>query len=355
MKPLNEMNPKNKPNDRTFSSPICIYCRKTGAEHFTNVEHVIPQSFGTFGAETPTLDCVCDECNAYFGKELDQVFARETVEGVTRYNKGIYSRESRPQTRLRITLPETPEMGDAAGVITWVDGQTGLLMLPPLQVHFLDKNTGQYVVLTEPELVSLNWKERGYSDNKIKIVASAPEAYDRALQMLEQIGIQYKPHSEIPNPLPGTSIDGKVEVKVTRTIDHVTKRAISKILFNYAAKYLGAVETLKPEWDKARKYIRHDAEPLKARVSAKPFWGQESQEWRLQDDSYNMRIDNTDNGVVGALQMYNLNTYEILLIDGGTIDQEVAMRFTPGDRPLVARKMTGEQFNKYLTNEDDVE
>ena len=31
-----------------------------------DLEHVIPQGFGRFGSNTPTLDCVCDDCNAYF-------------------------------------------------------------------------------------------------------------------------------------------------------------------------------------------------------------------------------------------------------------------------------------------------
>jgi hypothetical protein len=83
---------------REDTPTICIYCPETRSEQFTAVEHVIQQSFGTFADQTPTLRCVCDGCNAYFKKELDQVFARETIEGITRYQKGIFSRESRQQT-----------------------------------------------------------------------------------------------------------------------------------------------------------------------------------------------------------------------------------------------------------------
>jgi hypothetical protein len=73
----------------------CIYCKKEKDE-FKGVEHVIPQSFGLFGTQTPTLKCVCDECNAFFAKELDLRLARETLEGITRYKQGIFSRETRP-------------------------------------------------------------------------------------------------------------------------------------------------------------------------------------------------------------------------------------------------------------------
>ena len=51
---------------------------------YSSVEHVLPQSFGVFGAKTPTLkDCVCDNCNQYFERDLDQVIARESLEGIT--------------------------------------------------------------------------------------------------------------------------------------------------------------------------------------------------------------------------------------------------------------------------------
>ncbi len=51
---------------RVSNDKICIYCRQTDPDRFRGVEHVIPQGFGRFGSETPTLDCVCDDCNCLF-------------------------------------------------------------------------------------------------------------------------------------------------------------------------------------------------------------------------------------------------------------------------------------------------
>jgi hypothetical protein len=65
---------------------ICIYCPQTHPSRFRGVEHVIPKGFGRFGTATPTLDYVCDDCNAYFGDKLDQLLTRETYEGISRYN-----------------------------------------------------------------------------------------------------------------------------------------------------------------------------------------------------------------------------------------------------------------------------
>jgi HNH endonuclease len=69
----------------------CIYCSRNDPSRFSGREHVIQQAFGTFGANTPTLNCVCDNCNAHFARELDQFLARETWEGVTRYKNAKFS------------------------------------------------------------------------------------------------------------------------------------------------------------------------------------------------------------------------------------------------------------------------
>ena len=54
------------------------------------------------GASTPTLDCVCDDCNGYFGRELDQLLTRDTYEGIFRYSRGQLSSQARPQKRVSL-------------------------------------------------------------------------------------------------------------------------------------------------------------------------------------------------------------------------------------------------------------
>jgi hypothetical protein len=44
--------------DRVSNDENCIYCPQTDPDRFRGVEHVIPQGFGRFGSETPTLDCL---------------------------------------------------------------------------------------------------------------------------------------------------------------------------------------------------------------------------------------------------------------------------------------------------------
>lgn len=120
-----------------------IYCNQDDPVKFRGVEHVIPQAFGTFGPDTPTLECVSDDCNSFFGRNLDQYLARETVEGVIRYRRGIFSSEVRPQKHLKIALEPGPETGSFAGMKVAIDGTKGELMRPLAQFQILNQRTGK--------------------------------------------------------------------------------------------------------------------------------------------------------------------------------------------------------------------
>lgn len=324
----------------------CIYCKCDDPQKFRSIEHALPQSFGTFGTETPTLKgVVCDDCNQFFKRDLDQVFARESLEGLTRYKKGILSSEARPQRLLRIAIPNTPSMGPAAGVLVWIDGTTGRMAAPLGQVHFFNDATGEFRAVLKDDLEEFDWRGGGYSDRNLKLFCRDADEHSEIVRLLRQIGIDFKAHSPIDDPSAAhADSDGTMLLEIEGTIDHTIKRALVKILMNFAAKYIGVDEVLKPEWDKARNYVRFGSDPLPARISNRPFWGEESLHWRLENDSYNVRIENVGNNVIGVVQLFNLNTYEFKLVETYNFpaEKEVAARFTPGHHPHFGeRRRTG--------------
>jgi len=321
----------------------CIYCKvEYDSQLFKSVEHVLPQSFGVFGSQTPTLKKrVCDNCNQYFKKHLDQVIARESLEGITRYKKGMFSRESRVQKRLVVKLPDAPEMGENAGVLVWIDGQTGKIREPLPQVLFQIGASGKYEVVRGHELASLDWRARGFSDKGLKVLAPSAEELQKLLDLLKAIGINFVEKSRLKNPFDHTQgPDKQIEVQIEGIIDHTIKRGFLKILMNFAAKYIGCGEVLKKEWDKCRNYVRWNGEPILARVSTRPFWGKELQNLRFDDDSYNMRVENVGPDVIGVIQFFNLYTYEFKLLENCNIPEtnEVAARFTRGEEPTFGFK-----------------
>lgn len=327
----------------------CIYCKTTDQNLFKGVEHLIPQSFGTFGTATPTLDCVCDECNNLFGRTIDQAFARDSFEGVTRYKQGIASSEKRTQKRLEFRLGDEEEMGMFSGArLAGVDSKTGHILPPYPQFQILNKQTDKYDVFGLDEIKDLNLPEDVYGiagTRKTKLFAPTEKEYETLVEELKKIGIDSSKNEKHRAPF----IEGKEEgdkitipVSVDGTIDSTIKRAIVKILLNFVAKYIGEDEVLKPEWDKARNYVRNDAEPLLGRLDNKPFWGEETDTLRLVGDSFNILIDNEGKNVVGKLQAYNFYTYIFILAENYNLpeDKGRAARFTRDKLPMFAEKRT---------------
>src|SRR6202008_1832570 len=132
-----------------------------------------------------------------------------------------------------------------------------------------------------------------------------------------------------------------VLLDVSLEIDKPHKRAIAKILMNFVAFHLGRDEALKPRWDFLRRYVRDGEAEIKARLSQRPFWtGQETGELRFPDDSINVRIENLDGHILGAIQFYNLHTYEMILVENDSLGsaEEVGRRYTPGELPIEGEK-----------------
>jgi hypothetical protein len=69
----------------------CIYCAYWKPVEAFNTEHVVHKAFGTFGAETPVLKCVCSHCNKTLGDEVDRKFTRDSVEALERVKAGLTS------------------------------------------------------------------------------------------------------------------------------------------------------------------------------------------------------------------------------------------------------------------------
>ena len=322
----------------------CIYCDETDPGKFRGVEHVVPQSFGTFGSSTPTLTCVCDSCNAYFGRELDQLLARDTLEGISRYARGQRSRESRPQRRLSIALAEGPESGAFAGMRVTVDGTTGQLARPRAQFHVFNFETQANEVYFLDQIAGLTLPEAVYGAPgsptrrwQSRVLAPTKEEHDEMVAALQAQGIPFEPGEPFQRPDSFAQGSGSVPVSIEGEVDTPHKRALAKILFNFVAWSLSHDEALSSKWDFVRNYVRRGEGAIKGRLTERPFWnGQETEAQRFVDDSIDIRIENRDGNIVGALQFYGRFTYEFVLAEGQVLppDGEVGYRFTPGSAPV---------------------
>jgi hypothetical protein len=84
----------------------CLYCPATSEKPFSKAEHVLPKSFGKFESREGnlTLHNVCSECNAYFGRHLEQHFGRDTLDAYFRLLSGVNQRRRQPRSE-GVALP----------------------------------------------------------------------------------------------------------------------------------------------------------------------------------------------------------------------------------------------------------
>lgn len=318
----------------------CIYCGEGDPAKFSGREHVIPQAFGTFGGKTPTLKCVCDPCNRALGHELDQMLARETLEGLARYGQGRRSKEMRPQRRLRFTLADETEAGGMLGAaFAGLDPTTNQLLPLATQLQIENRQTGKVDIFTRAELGRFTLPEDVYGpvgERKLNIFAPSKVEHDAFLDELNQAGLEMRmagPSQLGINPSVDETGEPTLGVHVEGTFDDVHRRALAKIFINFAAFYLGD-EVNGARWASLKRFIRYGEGKLGARISNAPFWsGQETQTTRFPD-AINVRLENHARGVVGVIQFYNRYTYELLLLEGERLDREIAARFEDGEEPM---------------------
>lgn len=66
--------------------PTCIYCLESKPKTaFLKAEHVIPESFGGFRDNLTLHEVVCDDCNQFFGNDVELYLARDTPDGLNRF------------------------------------------------------------------------------------------------------------------------------------------------------------------------------------------------------------------------------------------------------------------------------
>ena len=332
---------------RSMENDVCIYCDETDQAKFSGREHVIPQAFGKFGAKTPTLRCVCDGCNAIFGRQLDQMLARDTPEGVSRYHQGIYSSEMRLQQRLRVMFSDEEEAGEFVGAeLEGIDPTNGQLMPLATQLHIRNQQTGETEVLIRKHLDTFIFSERCYGapgERELFIYAATKEEHDSFIIELNRAGFNLQMDGpSFSGVKPSVVEDGTPTfgVRVEATFDDLHRRALAKILINFAAYYIGREIVDLPEWKSIKKFVRYGAGELGARLSNKPFWtGQETSSHRFSD-AINIRLENHPSGILGVIQFYNLPSYELLLVEGGLLSNEMAARFERGTEPMFGARLT---------------
>jgi hypothetical protein len=233
----------------------CIYCLKD-KDKPKRVEHVIPQSFGVFKNNFVLTDAVCDDCNQFFGDALEISLARDTIEGVQRYDLQIKKPDEfkslGKRSRLIIKVAEGFFQGSYA--YRYYSEQEKRILLKPLpQVGFFktDGSGYEYFLLKDiPSFKSLPAGSHNIGDSKGIIILGCDPAI--ADDILNKQGYSFSSGGEFDCPDKESSswlsdIEG--------TIDQTIMRAVAKIALNYLAYWTGPEFVLHDSFNAIREFI----------------------------------------------------------------------------------------------------
>lgn len=234
----------------------CIYCLNDKAGSEFDKEHVVNRAFGTYGAETPTLDCVCRECNNCLGTTIDHKLARGTYEGIERLRQGVkradaHQLEDAGRLLSEIVIAMPGRLQDV--LLTLVPTSEGALEVEQApQIGFRKKEDGIWINFRLEEFMAMEKPSLPECD-KFRVFAPTDGEREEVIERMRQHGLE---PSGDPEMIPGPS-EEVLGVEVRWHIEEYVRRSIAKIAFNYAAYTEGADFVLKPCFDEVRRFIRH--------------------------------------------------------------------------------------------------
>jgi hypothetical protein len=251
----------------TFGSamPTCIYClEEKGPPGFSKVEHVLPKSFGAFRENLTLHEMVCDECNAYFSKELELYLARDTPDGLNRFLIGGKDAQEFKSLGRRSSLVHRADDGPLKGALVAHRVSEGLLEMAPLpQVAFGKQDGGPYekwfTVDALPERETIHALVRdGYVYVHLCEITDA----EPILAELRARGAQV---SDLYESRPA-GWRSAVRVETSAQLGMTFGRAITKISLNYLAHEYGGGVAMMAAFNTARRFARYGGKREEERI-----------------------------------------------------------------------------------------
>jgi len=238
-----------------FPKRQCIYCKLS--EVAFSREHVIPEAFGSYGPKTMVLTReVCGHCNSRLGRELDEILARDSFEGLLRAELLPPRRKKKDRFKARrtiIRIPDEAKFAEYRGARMAVDWRTRRLR--PLDQVLVRDDSGRMHSFTRDEMSGADeglFQNR--PDGSIKIIGTSSTATRELSQIVLSKGARSASEPANLKP-PPASREPTVFLEVWGFIDEPVWRAIAKIAFNYLANIQGSAYVLDDKFDHIRSFI----------------------------------------------------------------------------------------------------
>lgn len=242
------------PTDSLF---LCIYCKTSKPGQLFDTEHVLPQAFGKFAGNFTLVNVVCQECNQYFGDTIDLELGKGTMEGVKRFEHGIKRPHEFSRFSKNISSMQIAE-GEWKGLLTFMrySKERGDIVLDCFpQIGFRLQGKDEYQFFKTDSFPSKEQlREMRFDSQHDRPLIAVGMSDCEAKVAFSRLGMDFESKGEAFLPPSGEPLECEM---ITR-IDNLVKRALSKIAFNYLARWEGSEFVLQSDFDIIREFIRYD-------------------------------------------------------------------------------------------------
>jgi hypothetical protein len=294
----------------------CIYCLENKHENaYTKTEHVIPQSFGVFKNNFTLNRVVCDDCNKYFGENLELDLARDTYEGLSRFEFKVKAVDEYKcygkRSRLVIRIAEGPLKGIFA-CREYSSFSNKIVLKPIPQVGFKRRDSGEYIYYLLNEVPDkTNLQENDFDLTGPHGIRAFGIDMETLETKLSEKGFSFNSGGEYYPPYKSETLLCEIE----GTIDRQIFRAISKIAFNYLAYWQDCDFMSQKPFDPIRQYIRYGEAALYPIVGVrnKPILSDEKRSRRRLGHIVTVNWAEDNVSIVSQVSLFNWVNYNICL------------------------------------------
>jgi hypothetical protein len=278
----------------------------------------MPQAFGTFEQSFVLNDCVCSDCNNYFGRTLEFALSRDSVEAMLRLRQGVKPASEAnelPYKKLELKVGQPGQWLGATVVLEMDSTGKGIEPVPVPQIAFKWKGESEWVWFLEREMDASQLAPYKNAQGKVEIRILGPSSDDhnRLVEKLAQLDIKFVKQGELKEPI---TTDGTVGIEVASQVDATIFRAIAKIAFNYVAYVHTASFLLRSDFDDLRNYIRYGTYSTLTQFvkpSSKPILA-DDRPYSKQTNGHLITFDwnHRQKALIAQVSMFNTTIYQVL-------------------------------------------
>lgn len=294
----------------------CIYCLEDKPLcGFQKTEHVLPQSFGKFKNNFTLKKVVCDDCNSYFGNNLEIILGRDSFEGIMRFDHDVKKQNEFKSLGIHSRLIIKVNEGSLKGAYAYreySEKDDKIIIKPMPQVGFKRVGATEFEYFLLDKIPDKEYLEKNFDLKALKSIVALGCHEEMVRKHLATKGISFNIEGEA---YPSESCKDW-ECEVTGQIDQIIYRSIAKIAFNYLAFWSESELIFDCKFHPIRRYIRFGEKTTfpfvviieKTILGDEPIEGE-----RRLGHIITLGLSNNKLSIVSQVSLFNWLTYSVLL------------------------------------------